>query len=126
MPVAQQVGCFGTDADQQVALLADAADVEVECACEPLFRNAPFHRLQDHPVFLDDRYPADPAIVGEGLVLGCDEAHDLLHSLGDQDVDPQMSIEQPEAPPGKRVADYDRWFDDSDLCNGCRDLSVLN
>jgi hypothetical protein len=73
-PVAEQLHGLRADAVEQVALAADALDVDVEGPGDPGLRDAALNGPQDHEMFLDGRQPVDLVVVGESLVVGGDEA----------------------------------------------------
>ena len=100
-------------------------DIHVERLCNPFLGDASFHRLHDHLVFLDDREAIDALVVGEGLVVGGNQASDfgLAHIL--ENVDTKMTIEKQILARLAPVARDNRRLDNADLSNGSGDLRVF-
>jgi hypothetical protein len=76
-------------------------------------------------VFLHRRRPPDALVVGEGLVVSCDQAKDAGGAAVAQDLDAEVPVEQQEAPALGRVPGHDRWLDDADLRDRGCDLGIL-
>jgi hypothetical protein len=51
-------------------------------------------RFQDHLVLLNGGQAADALVVGEGLVIGCDQTHGVLRPEILQNLQADMAIEQ--------------------------------
>lgn len=116
---------FLTYAVQEADLTPDAAHVEIERERDLLLRHAALNRLSDHLVFLNRRETADLPVVGEGFIVGGDQAFHLARACVLQRLDAHVTVEQ--QPGGRlvRVPDDDGRLDDPDLGDGGNDLSVL-
>lgn len=65
---------LGMEAFEEVFALDDLADVEIEGLGDLLFGDATFEGFHDHPVLLNEGETVDLVVVGEGVVVGRDEA----------------------------------------------------
>ncbi len=75
--VLENFGYLGADSIQQASLSNDALNIDVERFRNPLLGHASFYGFDDHPVLLNHRKPVDALVVGEGLIVGRNEANDL-------------------------------------------------
>jgi len=108
MTVLQKIGDFSADAIEQAAFTSDQSDIDVERLGDPLFRHAGFYRFQDHLVFLNGSQATDALVVGEGLVIGCDQTHGIERTKIRQDLKADMAIEQQLGTPVSFLAG-DNW-----------------
>jgi hypothetical protein len=73
-PILQHLDHFRRDALEQAAPALDRLDVDIEGAGKFVLRDAPLERAHDHVMLLDGGQAVDALVVGEGLVVGGDEA----------------------------------------------------
>ena len=76
-------------------------------------------------MLLHDRNAADALVVGDGLVIGRQQADDLRLANFLERLDTQMSVEQEVLAIRATLARDNRWLDDAQLANGGDDLRVL-
>jgi len=94
MTVLQQIGDFEADAIEQAAFAADQSHVDIKRLGDSVFGHAGLDRFQDHLVFLNGGQAAYALVVGEGFVIGCDQAHGVERAEILQDLQADMAVEQ--------------------------------
>jgi hypothetical protein len=77
----QDFSRLAANAVQQSTLSLDASNIDVQRFRNTFFGDAALNRLDDHPVFLDDRDAVDAFFIGECFVFDGDEAHHLGFAL---------------------------------------------
>lgn len=76
-------------------------------------------------MLLDRRQPADPLVVGEGLVVGGDKTLDLLDAEVLEHLDAEVPVEQQKGVRICGIAGNDGRFDQPDLADRSGDLLIF-
>jgi hypothetical protein len=77
-------------------------------------------------MLLHDSHAVDTLVVGDGLVIGGDEADDIHVAALFQDFDAHVAVQQPIAILFAFDAHDDRRLDNAHLADRCRDLPIFD